>query len=392
QLLDQISLESIKSPGHYFHSSKGFKIGPESRPTFVSELNLGVEQTGFTIIKSHGFSGDHETYARGGQFVQLFHKELEAYVVAEGLFDQDVTEDVHLRIREIDQLNPRTLHSSTSAVTYWQVEPESTVLDGEGADLGPAVPVPARHTLGKYLCVKQASEAYSVTLTEDATDPHTVFKMHPVLQDSPELKFESYARIEHVITGCWLHAIKDKSYQRKEFLNMEDEKSMRALRWDGGELREITCCFDRRYDDAYTIQKVDSEHVMNFNFVAGVVPTLQDLIDARQIGRPLTSKETFRICHALRELRNFMLVNGEPCKARQKLLRNLRVIDLLVTLLKFPLKAVQDEHNLTKVFSEAYDILHTYMMGNSRKNALYFAKYIEFFQTQMVDKVNKPFA
>uniref|UniRef100_A0A1I8IDC1 Inositol 1,4,5-trisphosphate receptor n=1 Tax=Macrostomum lignano TaxID=282301 RepID=A0A1I8IDC1_9PLAT len=401
QLLDQISLESIKSPGHYFHSSKGFKIGPESRPTFVSELNLGVEQTGFTIIKSHGFSGNHEAYARGGQFVQLFHKELEAYVVAEGLFDQDVTEDVHLRIREIDQLNPRTLHSSTSAVTYWQVEPESTVLDGEVLTWDQQFRF--RHaTTRKYLCVKQASEAYSVTLTEDATDPHTVFKMHPVLQDSPELKFESYARIEHVITGCWLHAIKgvelndffnffdwsefNKSYQRKEFLNMEDEKSMRALRWDGGELREITCCFDRRYDDAYTIQKVDSEHVMNFNFVAGVVPTLQDLIDARQIGRPLTSKETFRICHALRELRNFMLVNGEPCKARQKLLRNLRVIDLLVTLLKFPLKAVQDEHNLTKVFSEAYDILHTYMMGNSRKNALYFAKYIEFFQTQMVDK------
>uniref|UniRef100_A0A1I8FAX0 RYDR_ITPR domain-containing protein n=1 Tax=Macrostomum lignano TaxID=282301 RepID=A0A1I8FAX0_9PLAT len=134
---------------------------------------------------------------------------------------------------------------------------------------------------------------------------------------------------------------------------------MRALRWDGGELREVTCCSDRRYDDAYTIQKVEMEHVISFNFVAGVVPFLQSLIDGRRNGKLLAGKETFKICHALRELRNFMLVNGEPCKAKQKLLRNLRV------------------------FLEAYGILHTYMLGNSRKNALYFAKYIEFFQTQM---------
>ena len=30
---------------------------------------------------------------QGGSVIRLFHKELEAYLVAEGLFDDDVTED-----------------------------------------------------------------------------------------------------------------------------------------------------------------------------------------------------------------------------------------------------------------------------------------------------------
>ena len=30
---------------------------------------------------------------QGGSIIRLFHKELEAYMVAEGLFDDEVTED-----------------------------------------------------------------------------------------------------------------------------------------------------------------------------------------------------------------------------------------------------------------------------------------------------------
>jgi len=63
------------------------------------------------------------------------------------------------------------------------------------------------------------------------------------------------------------------------------------------------------------------------------------------------------------------------------------VIDLLVKILQFPLDGVPDEQNIILVFKEAYEILYTYMIGKSRKNALYFAKYIEFFQTQFTQKV-----
>lgn len=63
------------------------------------------------------------------------------------------------------------------------------------------------------------------------------------------------------------------------------------------------------------------------------------------------------------------------------------MIDLLVEILQFRLDGVPDEQNIILVFKEAYEILYTYMIGKSRKNALYFAKYIEFFQTQFTQKV-----
>lgn len=38
--------------------------------------------------------------------------------------------------------------------------------------------------------------------------------------------------------------------------------------------------------------------------------------------------------------------------------------------------------HLTNIFVEAYNVLYTYLMGDSRKNELYIAKYIDFFLTQ----------
>ena len=64
-----------------------------------------------------------------------------------------------------------------------------------------------------------------------------------------------------------------------------------------------------------------------------------------------------------------------------------QIIDVLVRLLQFPLGGSTDQNSLILIFKAAYDVLHTYMIGNSRKNALYFAKYIDFFQTQFSVKV-----
>ena len=53
-------------------------------------------------------------------------------------------------------------------------------------------------------------------------------------------------------------------------------------------------------------------------------------------------------------------------------------------ILQCPLQGASDQPHLTKVFKAAYDVLYTYMVGSSRKNALYFAKYIPFFQSQII--------
>ena len=40
-----------------------------------------------------------------------------------------------------------------------------------------------------------------------------------------------------------------------------------------------------------------------------------------------------------------------------------------------------DSH-LSKLFVETYQLMYVYLMGDSRKNELYIAKYIDFFQSQ----------
>lgn len=57
----------------------------------------------------------------------------------------------------------------------------------------------------KYLMVDLNSRT---DLIDDGHDPRTVFKLHPVLQDRDEITLGGYGRIEHVVTGSWLHSLK----------------------------------------------------------------------------------------------------------------------------------------------------------------------------------------
>ena len=62
------------------------------------------------------------------------------------------------------------------------------------------------------------------------------------------------------------------------------------------------------------------------------------------------------ILQALCEMKGFMVVNGVPDKQRQKLLRNLRVVELLVKLLQTPYRGSPDQqyvisHSLSPSFS-----------------------------------------
>ncbi|XP_013381715.1 inositol 1,4,5-trisphosphate receptor type 3 isoform X4 [Lingula anatina] len=380
QILDQIVYESFKSQGHYFHSSVPWNI---EKDMVGSELNLGVAQTGFTVVRYYRPSDENEANVRGSSFIRLFHKELEAYLVAEGLFGEPVQEEVHLRIREIDQLNPRTLSPPNSAITYWQVEPEDTILNGGVVRWEQQVRL--RHvTTRRFLCL---DADFEVCLTAEENDPRSVFRFHPVLSlsdfEQNEIDFESYCRIEHVLTGNWLHALKDEPYQRRRDMGRENDRSMQALRWDGGEVRKISSTENRRYVDVFTIHEVEWEQIYSANFVAGMVPFLSKLIESREECDYLNAMKTHQITTALQELKQFMIINGETYKDHQKLMRNFRIVDLLVQLLQSPLQDAPDSNYLLSVFKEAYDILYTYMTGNSRKNALYFAKYIEFFQTQL---------
>ncbi|KAK0061845.1 inositol 1 4 5-trisphosphate receptor type 2, partial [Biomphalaria pfeifferi] len=379
QLYDQIVFESVKSPGHYFHASEAYQIDHFS---YGSELNLGVERSSFTLIGSFRDHPEESRFVRGGCVVRLFHKELEAYLVAEGLFDEAVIEDVHFRIRAIDQHRPKSLSPSTSGITYWQLEAEHSILHGDVLRWEQQIRL--RHMLTRqYLSVDTNGD---VLLTPDPTDPRTVFRLHSVLKERDEIQLESYARIEHMLTNRWLHALKDEDYEKRQYNEHDTERTMQGLRWDGASLRKVSASMESMYDDAYTIQQVKECDVLSFNYVAGMLPFLFNLIQDQLSNAPLTARRTHEMIMTLHEIKEFIMPEGLPDKNRQKLLRNLRVIDLLVRLLQCPLREEDEQIQMIRIFKEAYDVLHAYMLGKSRKNALYIAKYIDFFQTQFTQK------
>ena len=71
-------------------------------------------------------------------------------------------------------------------------------------------------------------------------------------------------------------------------------------------------------------------------------------------------------------------------------LYTLQVIDLLVRYLKLDVSSSSSNARLAeRIVLEAYDVIEAYLLGDSRKNELYFAKYIDYFNTQFNAKVSE---
>ncbi|XP_052703116.1 inositol 1,4,5-trisphosphate receptor type 3-like isoform X4 [Crassostrea angulata] len=375
QVDDQVVLESMKSPGSFLHVSKPL-LGHGSVYSKSHELNVSVQQSGFTINRKYKPVAGDQTKLQFGDIIRFYHKEMEAYLVAEGLFDDEICEDVHMRLRPINQSIPKTMSPSTSAITYWQIERQEGPVSGGVLKWEQQCKIIHMCTR-KYMTVKDGQ----VTLTSDHLDPATVFRLHPVIRESDDIPPDSYCRMEHVVTGQWLHG-GSETYKKKQLDGDDNIQSMAALKWTTAEFRVIETIEEMQYDDAFTIQKVDEELVRIFNHMAGMVPFVQKLIADKKEGHALNAKMAHDAESALQELSSFMVVNGHPIKNRQKLLRNLRIVELLIKLLQIPFRGTPDQFHMTKLFVETYHVMYVYLMGDSRKNELYIAKYIDFFQSQ----------
>jgi hypothetical protein len=65
--------------------------------------------------------------------------------------------------------------------------------------------------------------------------PSYLYNFH--LQEVDEIKFESYARIEHELTGRWLHALKDVEYVPRGTTSAFE--SLRGIECDDAELHKV---------------------------------------------------------------------------------------------------------------------------------------------------------
>ncbi|XP_075250138.1 inositol 1,4,5-trisphosphate-gated calcium channel ITPR2-like isoform X3 [Convolutriloba macropyga] len=385
---DQIVLESVKSVGQYLKvSSLPLKrlISPEAGKL---EVNLSVRQSGLKIYQfSKADTGISEKYLVAGSTIRLFHKELEAYLVAEGLFDWADTQGTHLRVREVDPTSPKTMSPSTSAITYWQLELEEGPLRGDPIKWESQLRFRSMVTR-KYLSISPEKNFF---MTKNGKDPSTVWRITPVIGDDLYVDGDSYARFEHVVTGLWLHAMPNDFVKKGRVQGPEAAQGAKKakggttadLEWDKALCKVLGTSPTMQYDDAFTLQVVTEEQLKIFNFAAGCVPLLQKFVQEKSNGVQLNEEACLRICHLLDNLKDFMFENGIPRKPRQKLLRNLMIVELLIAVLRLDVLNSPDQKFLTRIFVKCYDVLDTYLLGDSRKNELYIAGHMEFFLTQI---------
>lgn len=111
-------------------------------------------------------------------------------------------------------------------------------------------------------------------------DPLCVFRIFPAIeQDEKEIFVETddYCRIQHAVSGSWIRGdqapYESKSRQRSD----ETESLMASLVLSKTNLKKIIARKERQYDDVFALQIVKPEDHSNFNFMAGMVPTLKVL-------------------------------------------------------------------------------------------------------------------
>ncbi|KAL3848254.1 hypothetical protein ACJMK2_019123, partial [Sinanodonta woodiana] len=346
---DQIVFESVECKGQYLHVSEK-RLRKVSVYDQSHELNISVHQSGFIVCKKYKPVPDDDKKVKAGDVIRFYHNEIEAYLVAEGLFNYELTEDVHLRMRPVDQSKPKTMFPSSSAITYWEIELQESPVRGGALKWEQQCKLVHLCTR-RYLSVDQSGK---VTLVSDQLDPRAVFCLHPMI----------------------------RKYRSSQETKSQGSKSLSSLKWSSAELKMLSATEDKQKGSIFTVQLVDKEHVQAFHFMAGMVPFLQKLLltDKKEKYK-LDAFMAYKASMALKEMKNFMVRDGEPVKSRQKLIRNLKIVDLMVNILKIPVKG-PDQDYVWKIFVDVYDALSTCLLGNSQKTKLYIARYIDNFVKQ----------
>lgn len=400
---DQIVIESLESSEQYLHTSST-PLGDLHPRTKSHEVNLSVKKSAF-VVHLHASVKDLESAnsLQGGSIIQLHHKEMSAFLAAEGGFKSNPTIGVHLRIRAPDASRPSRTQPPTSAVSYWQVEIDESPLSGRVIEWNQRIRL--RHvTTRRYLAlVEHLPHEFSYDLLVDGNTPQCIFRFTPVLKEHSTIKFGAFSRIQHVVSGFWLHGSKsqpllrvDHRQQLAQFANTEFARNVTKIVWDEAQLRKITPMDSPEFEDAFQVLKVPDERVFESTYVSGCSSYLHKYLQVRPT-QPLTNFQAFLYLQALEELKNFMLIDGIEVKTRQKLLRNHGTIDLLISMLQVPFsdystvanKALvktsevdQPQHTTTKsVCTAVLKVLEIFMRGESRKSDCFIAMYAPFFMT-----------
>lgn len=142
------------------------------------------------------------------------------------------------------------------------------------------------------------------------------------------------------------------------------------------------------FPDVLAIQSVSYDNFCTFNYVAGIVPYIRTLIEEREKGCIWKTRDENEICKVFKQFNEFLYMNKVVLKKRQKLLRNLHILELSVKLLSYPIENQPDRRHLVTIFRSLCNILVSYTEGKSKKNARHTSKYLDFFRKNMEGAVS----
>ena len=411
---DEIVFESVKSESQYLSISNDVLPCVENGGTDVSslypvpnchEVSLSVNQSSFEIdlfnrpvgysMRQYGATIERqlapaphitksyddtstEPSLTAGMVVQLFHKDSESFISAEGspvngfLNGPNVPSlDVHLRNRVADHDRPNRLLPPTSAVTYFEIELSERPSSGGVINWNTSIRI--KHVPTQlYLCLdsgKSAEKAthYPMTLKSlpdimkeiatkrsgpgtvvlDAKSDPSAFQLYSEIGASTAVPIDAFVRLQHKMTGCWVHAgtSEEQAIARPTGDRGGGSKSSDAddtfgskiskVVWDQAPLFSLVLTKEKETPDAFSVHKVPDELVYFVNYISGFIPILHRFAKIRR-QRELRPTEAEELSRELNELNSFMYYKGIEQKKRQKLLRSLQVIEALIAMLKAP--------------------------------------------------------
>jgi hypothetical protein len=265
---DEIVFESIKSESQYLSVSNDVLPCVEISGTETSslypvpnchEVSLSVNQSSFEIglfnrpvaysMRQYGATIERqlapapnitkgcddtsiEPSLTAGMVVQLFHKDSESFISAEGSpvnsflnGNHTPSLDVHLRNRVVDHDRPNRLLPPTSAVTYFEIELSEHPSSGGVINWNTSIRI--KHVPTQlYLCLdsgKAAEKAahHPMTLKSlpaimkevtkrsgpgavDAKSDPSAFQLYSEIGASTAVPIDAFIRLQHKMTGCWV--------------------------------------------------------------------------------------------------------------------------------------------------------------------------------------------
>lgn len=267
---DQVTFESIKLPGRFLDAGdatfpKGIFLG-------CYEIDVSTRLCPFTVVP-HSTSNELETQAqfiKGGDVICFYHKELDSYLSAEGVFvENEIIEDPHLHERYSSTGTDSKL-TATNANFFWQLELEAESLKGEA--IAWEVGFKLKHlTTRKYL----SCHGGKLSLTPDFSSRQAVFRFHPLEKTGLYIDNGASVILEHAKTATFVHG-QGELYDYKQSVPEDKDDPLQSIRWETAITRKCTTVEQSGFDNAFSVYKIDTRNLKNFSMVAGLLPYLQD--------------------------------------------------------------------------------------------------------------------